>query len=315
MNRIDRPTQAALPVATRLPERGGVDVRGDERVRWLDGMVTQDVVPLSPGAFAPTLILTHQGRIVSDAFLWVFEDRIRLDLERAAAAPLIEHLDRLIIADDVTLSDVSEAGGRLTIEGDGARAAVQAAAGVSLDTIATASLGGVDGVVLAAHALIEAEGVQVLAPAGATDAVLQALLAAEGIAPGSASALEIRRIERGVPRYGNELDATVLPAETRLDRAISTTKGCYAGQEVVARMRSRGQVSSLLVALRFEAEPPAPGARITVAGKKVGELTSTALSQTLGAIGLGYVKTAHAQPGTRVEADGAPAVVAAPSTD
>ncbi len=302
------------PVLIRLPERAGVDVTGSERVRWLDGMATQEVASASPGDSAPTLILTHQGRIVSDAWLWVFEDRIRLDLERAAARPVIEHLDRLIIADDVGLSDVSEAGARLTIEGQGARAAVEAATGAPIEAVATASLAGVD-VVLAPHALVEDEGVQLLVPADAADSVANALLESGALAEGTVDALETRRIERAVPSYGKELDSSVLPAEARLDRAISTTKGCYAGQEVVARMRSGGRVSSLLVALRFEADaPPAPGSEIRAGGKKVGELTSSVRSEALGAIGLGYVKAVHAEPGTRVEAGGAAAVVVEPVT-
>lgn len=296
---------------SRLTNRGAVDVTGSERERWLDGMVTQDVAVLAVGKFAPTLLLTHQGRIVSDAWLWVFEDRIRLDLERAAVVPLIEHLDRLIIADDVKLTDASDDGMRFSVEGSGARAAIEALTGAALTGIATRPVGGADAT-LVPHALIEAEGVQLLAANG--DAVAVALTEA-GIPEASAEALEIRRIERGVPRYGKELDTSVLPAETRLDAAISTTKGCYAGQEVVARMRSRGAVSSLLVALRFEGGAlPAEGEKITVDGKKVGELTSVATSESLGDIGLGYVKAARAEPGTRVEIAGANAVVALPAT-
>ena len=296
---------------SRLADRGAVDVTGSERVRWLDGMVTQDFAALAEGEFAPTLLLTHQGRIVSDAWLWVFENRIRLDLERSAVSPLIEHLDRLIIADDVTLTDASDEGVRFSVEGVGARAAVEAMAGAEFTHIATRRLGGAD-VTLVPHALIEAEGVQLLAADG--DPVAAALSAA-GIPEASAEEFEIRRVERGVPRYGKELDTTVLPAETRLDAAISTTKGCYAGQEVVARMRSRGAVSSLLVSLHFEGGAlPAEGEKITVDGKKVGELTSVAQSQSLGAIGLGYVKAARAEPGTRVEIAGASAVVVLPAT-
>ncbi len=298
----------------RLPQRGGVDVTGSERVCWLDGMVTQDVASLKVGEFAPTLILTHQGRIVSDAWIWVFEDRIRLDLQRAAAAPLVEHLERLIIADDVRLADTSADGVRFGVEGPGAHAAFEAEAGPASHGVGAISLGG-EAVTRVPHPLVEAEGVQLLAAAGAAEAVATAL-AATGMAEGAAAALETRRIERGVPLYGKELDTSVLPAETRLEEAISTTKGCYAGQEVVARMRSRGQVSSLLVALRFERGAlPAEGARITVDGKKVGELTSVAESESLGAIGLGYVKAVRAEPGTRLEIAGVVARVALPATE
>lgn len=296
---------------SQLTDRGAVVVTGSERVRWLDGMVTQDVAALDPGDFAPTLLLTHQGRIVSDAWLWVFEDRIHLDLDRSAVAPLIEHLDRLIIADDVKLTDASDDGVRFSVEGAGARAAVEAAAGAALSGIASVVLAGAE-TTLVPHALIEDEGVQLLA---ADADALGSVLSEAGIPEASAAVLEIRRVERGVPRYGKELDTSVLPAETRLEAAISTTKGCYAGQEVVARMRSRGAVSSLLVSLHFEGGAlPAEGEKITLDGKKVGELTSVARSEALGGIGLGYVKAARAEPGTRVEVGGANAVVVLPAT-
>jgi folate-binding Fe-S cluster repair protein YgfZ len=104
----------------------------------------------------------------------------------------------------------------------------------------------------------------------------------------------------------------VLPAEARLEHAVSFSKGCYVGQEIVARVRTRGSVNHLLVGLRFEGEaPPAPGTELRAAGRRVGEVTSVARSDVLGAIGLGFVRREHALPGTGLDADGTPAQIRA----
>jgi len=298
---------------TRLAGRGGIDVTGSERIRWLDGMVTQDVAALAVGAVAPCLALTHQGRIVADAWLWMFEDRVHLDCERAAAGPLCDHLERLVIADDVALTDTSAGSARFSLEGEGAWDAVVAALGAPPDAalVRVPFAGG--SAVLAPHGLVSAAGVQLRVPAASADALEGTLLAAPGVAPENAEAFEQRRVAAGVPWYGRELDQTVLPAEARLERAISTTKGCYAGQEVVARMRSRGRVSSLLVSLAFEDDAvPPPGSALSVEGKKVGEVTSALRHPRHGAIGLGYVKASRAIPGTRVRVDGTHATLSEP---
>jgi len=123
--------------------------------------------------------------------------------------------------------------------------------------------------------------------------------------------LEILRIESGTPRQGFELSEDVLPAEARLDAAISATKGCYVGQEIVARLRSRGQVNHLLVGLRFEGRLPERGARLSAGGKRTGEITSVAWSPQSGPIGLGFVRREHSEPGTEVDVDGQRAIVTA----
>ena len=298
-----------------LPDRGGIDVTGSERVRWLDGMVTQDVAGIPTGGAAPAFVLTHQGRIVSDVWIWAFEDRLHLDLERAAVAPVITHLDRFIIADDVTLTDTSGRLARWTLEGAGAaRALAEALGGDPADDFSGGErdVGGFP-VTIVAHGLIEASGAQLMAPAEAREAV-DAALSSTGAAAWTAADFEARRIERGIPWYGKELDPSVLPAEVRQDRAISTTKGCYAGQEVVARMRSRARVANLLVALHFDSAGALPeaGSELTIEGRKVGELTSVAPRPGAAGLGLGYVKAAHAEPGTEVDVGGARARVGEP---
>jgi folate-binding protein YgfZ len=146
-------------------------------------------------------------------------------------------------------------------------------------------------------------------------AVGEAVLAAGGdaLVQGDPGSLEVLRIEAGTPRMGVELDEEVLPAEAGLvERAVSFTKGCFTGQEIVARLQSRGQVSHRLVGLAFEgAQPPEPGQALALPdGKVVGEVTSSCHS-SLGAIGLGYVRRPHDEPDTRLAAGSDPACVRA----
>jgi folate-binding protein YgfZ len=133
-----------------------------------------------------------------------------------------------------------------------------------------------------------------------------------GLVAGSAEALEILRIEAGTPRFGAELVPGVLPAEARLEAAIAFDKGCYTGQEIVARLESRGEVRRRLTGLRVAGETaPVPGEPIEAAGVQVGEVTSGCLSPGCGAIGLGFVRRPADAPGTELRVGGRPAEAAA----
>jgi folate-binding protein YgfZ len=157
------------------------------------------------------------------------------------------------------------------------------------------------------------EAFQLFVPVAAGDAAARALHEAGralGAVWGDPAALDVLRVEAGIPRADAELGEDVLPAEARLlERAVSFTKGCYTGQEVVARMHSRGRVGHLLVgvALAADAPLPGPGEALVHAGTPVGALTSAALSPRTGPIGLGFVRAAHAEPGTELVCAGAPA--------
>lgn len=293
-----------------LPERGVIRVTGGERTRWLDGMISQDVQVLEaagPGSGCRALLLTHQGRIVADLRVLRLEDAYLMELARAAVAPVIEHLDRYIIADDVTLSDESDVTARLALEGPRSFEVLAAATGVPVEIPAGGwtqlELAGAE-LIAAAFSQTRQPAVQLLVPAGPVEAVTAALREAgadRGLVDGDADTLECLRIEAGEPLMGREIDDTVLPAELRLDEAISETKGCYTGQEVVARMRSRGRANHLLVGLRFDSVDgalPASGSELFHEGRRAGELTSAVRSPSQGAIGLGFVKAALAEPGS-----------------
>lgn len=291
------------------PGRALIAVRGGDRRNWLDGMLTRDIANLAAGQAVYALALTRQGRIVSDLFALAFEEHFWLDLPAEAAAETLEHLQRFIVADDVTLESAgANAWQRFTLEGPGAEAALlqSGAAPPAAGRVANCKLAGAQ-VWLAGYGFTGEPAWQVFAPPGAANAVRAKLCAAAGVVEVSAAALECLRIENGVPRFGAELDGSVLPAEARLERAIATDKGCYTGQEVVARMQSRGRVGHLLVGLRFAPEASAdgaalcrnlPDAELRREGAAVGAVTSAALSPQHGVIALGFVRAAHAEPGT-----------------
>lgn len=305
----------------RLPDRGLLQVEGGDRERWLDGMVSNDVTALADGpelSGCYALLLTRQGRIVADFHVLLRGECYWLETSGQGLPKAAETLERFIIADDVRLRNVSDEFERLALEGPAAAAVVDAVLGRELvlgdEACAEVELAGVT-VVVAAFGWSGAPARQLFVPAGqgaATAAALCEAGAALGLLEASRAALEILRVEAGVPLLGSDLDEEVLPAEARLSRAVSTTKGCYTGQEVVARMHSRQRVGHLLVGLRVDGgEPLQPGAEIAAGGRKLGEVTSSCLSPTEGPIALGYVRAAEAEPGTRVQVGGREAQVAA----
>jgi folate-binding protein YgfZ len=297
----------------RPSDRGLLRVAGGDRVRWLDGMLSNDIASLTPGEDASgchALLLTRQGRIVADPHVLLRPECLWLELPREALAHTTEVLERFIIADDVALEDASAELDRIVLEGPGA--AALAAPELSPHACLELTLGDVP-VVVAAWG-VTGTGRQLFVPAGRADDVAAALCdaaAPEILVDAGPEALEILRIEAGVPRLGVELDEEVLPAEARLDAAVSTTKGCYTGQEVVARMASRGRVSHRLVGLQFAEETPVePGTPLERAGRSVGEITSACVSPAAGAIALGFVRDAHSEPGTVLRAGACETTVA-----
>jgi folate-binding protein YgfZ len=237
----------------------------------------------------------------------------------------MEDLDRFIIADDVTLTDRSAEFDRLGIEGPGAAKVLAAALGSEPDLADEGWTTGRwrdDDVAIAAFGWSGEPAYQIFLPRGRGEEAARSWIevarsAGVEVTTGVAPALDILRVEAGIPAWGAELDPDVFPDEARLARAISTTKGCYTGQEIVARLRSRGQVNHLLVGLAFDGdEPAAAGTPLTAGERRTGEVTSSVRSPALGAVGLGYARREHAEPGTRLGWEGGTVrVVALPMVD
>ena len=322
----------------RLEDRGVLEVSGGDARRWLNGMISNDVSLLQPGperSGCHALLLTRQGRIVADLHVLLHNSRpstslgspepkarvaslrapsaLAFWLEMAAeAVPLVmEQLAKFIVAADVELSDRTPEVGRMALEGPAAGAVMQRALGEPLvlaeGACADVRLAGSD-CFLAAFGFSGEPAYQVFVPKAEADSVASALSEAgeaDELVSADAEVLEMLRIEAGRPRFGSELDESTLPAEARLDDAVSTTKGCYTGQEVVARLASQGRVKHMLVGLCDDgATPLGVGAAVETDGKRVGEVTSACVSPDAGSIALAFVRRPHDEPGTKLAVDG-----------
>jgi len=271
-------------------DRGKIRVTGEDRARLLHAMFTNDVKSLASGQGNYHFLLNAQGRILADANLHVFEDHILLDCEPALTRKIFEHLDHYIIADDVQLEDLTERLATVAIEGPRA----QELAGGAPNG-APGSFTGQPGIWFFVD------------PAQSQE------LAARAMETATADEARVVRVENGVPQYGEDFGEANLPQETQQSRALNFTKGCYLGQEIVERIRSRGQVHRLLVKIAIEGtEPPPAGAPVLAGEQEVGRLTSPVYSPRQGrCLGLGILKRDVAAAGSRLLVAGRPAQVLA----
>ena len=283
-------------------------LRGQDRVRFLSGMATCDVKGLAPGSGAYGALLTVKGKVVSD---FIVSNRGGIDLllivSAKAAAKVCESLDRYIIVDDAVISDESSALAHLGVYGPSALALLTDQADASLEPYHHRESQGV--LILATRELGPAS-FQVIGPAEAVSAIEHKLTQA-GARPMSVDEAEVLRVEAGRPRFAIDFDEERLPQEAALDDALCFTKGCFLGQEVVVRLRDRGQLNRRLVGLRLRGELlPSPHSKLSHPSRPVaGELTSVVHSPRLGHIALGYVHRSLWEPGTELtvtDADGNP---------
>lgn len=264
---------------------------GKDRVRWLNGMITQTVKGMAPGQTGYTLVLSPQGRIQGDADLYVHEEVLFLETDRSQADRLLSHLRRYIIMDDVQLRELDEAKTALGIAGPRAGEILEqlGAQAPEPGTVRTAQFAGIGVELIGAYSPVIPR-FEVHVP-GAHVLTVWNALAAAGATPCGAAALENLRVLEGVPQFDVDFSDKNLPQETNLFRALNFTKGCYIGQEIVERIRARATVHRALrqFELHGAAQNPGPGEKIELrsSGAPVGELTSVAafdlpgLSRTL----------------------------------
>jgi tRNA-modifying protein YgfZ len=275
-------------------ERGKLALRGAEAKSFLQGQVSNDVEALTAGSGCYAAFLTPKGKMLGDLRILDAGDELLLDTERLTLQALFNMIRRFSIGYQVELEKRTLESGLLSLIGP---EAVRVAGVGSLADIehthAMISLAGVP-----ARAIRTDVGVDLLCSSGDTAALLAAV-SAEGAVPVSEEAVECLRVEHGRPRYGIDLDDTVIPQEAGLNaRAVSFTKGCYVGQETVARLHYRGKPNRHLRGLRLSDEV-GRGEEIEFEGRTVGRVTSTAVSPRLGRIALGFVRR-EAPPGASV---------------
>jgi folate-binding protein YgfZ len=299
------PLEASLDgVWVDLSSRVLLRARGADRARFLNGMLSADVAKLPAGSFLPALLLDRKGHVLSEGAVWARPDELLLDLSPGTAGDALQILQKHLIADDVVLEDASAQWAQRSFEGPSARRWL-AERGLPLPEPGRIEAAP-GGVLLAGEGWLTPEGVRALGPRAAL-----AELTPAGLPELAGAELERARIEHFVPLYGRDVHGRSFPQEARLDRSVSYTKGCYLGQEIVARIHSRGAVNRLLVGLRCAAAVE-PGAEIRAAGSAVGAVTSAAPRPGGGSVALGYVKREFAQPGTELEVGGQPAQVSGP---
>ncbi|MCL4809312.1 MAG: hypothetical protein KJ062_16220 [Thermoanaerobaculia bacterium] len=296
-------------VAADLSGRGSLFVTGPDCAGLLHGLVTNDVKRLAAGEGAHAALLTPKGKMRAElAVLRTAEAELVLDCEPSLAGPLAAILAGYVPFSRSTLEDRTAATGVVHVEGPAA-AGVLAASGFEVPPGAPFShvLTGAAGVPVRVVRVSRAgeEGFDLRTARDSAGKVLD-LLGARGAEPADASVLEAGRIEAGIPRWGAELDETVLPNEAWLERtAISYTKGCYLGQETVARLKTYGHVNRHLVALLLPSGCAAgPGDAVRAGGETVGRVTSAVDSPVRGRrVALAFVKREHEAPGTKLAVD------------
>lgn len=303
-------------------DRGRVRVSGSDAATFLHALVTNDVALLAPGAGCYAALLTPQGRMIADMEVLRTADGVLLAVPAADAARLAAKLDGSIFSEDASAADVSADTMQFGVLGPGAAGAVDAALSALGLPAAAKALGRAydnaafdDGRVVAwrGEALDGVEAFELMVPA-VRAAEAETALSAHA-APLSTGARHVLRVEARRPEFHIDMTEETIPLEANLlDRAISTSKGCYVGQEVIIRVlhRGGGRVAKRLVALRFPGgRVPEAGAALAYGDREVGRVTSAAWSpRDEAAIGLGYVHRDYAHDGAPLTlAGGAGAIV------
>jgi folate-binding protein YgfZ len=276
--------------------RTKITATGKDRVRWLNGMITNNIRDLAVDHGNYNFVLTHQGRIAGDLYAYNRgnDNDLLLDTDRSQAETLIKTLGRYIIMDDVKLADISDSLTAIGICGPKAKD-ILAAAGIDASSLEPLQIGkrSVDGVetTLVRGPEQKPNWYDIWSHPDSAQKVWEALVRA-GAEPVGTDALELWRVLQGIPQYGQDIRERDLAQETEQDRALCFTKGCYIGQEIVERIRSRGQVHRKFTGFEFADGLVAPG-KYDVGGRTLAEIT-TAVCVPLPAgernIGLGYIR-------------------------
>ena len=268
-----------------LSARGKIKLTGEDRARLLHAMTTNHIQQLTPGSGCYAFFLNDKGRVLADANILCRPDYFLLDVEPETREPLYQHLDRFIIADDVTLEDVTDATATIAIEGPQA-ASVLERAGAPVPEAEYSSVDW-DNALVARVNSTGSSGFFIFAPASEKPALVSRLEAA-GADAADAEAARVVRLEHGKPRYGEDISERFLAQEANQPQALNFNKGCYLGQEIVERVRSRGQIHRVLKPLTLDTKaPPAPGTKLEDAT----EITSAAYSPAIDkVVALAYVR-------------------------
>ncbi|HEX6716345.1 MAG TPA: glycine cleavage T C-terminal barrel domain-containing protein [Pyrinomonadaceae bacterium] len=293
---------------------GRIRVSGSEAVMFLNGLITNDMKTLAANRWMAAVFPTVQGRLIGAVrVIRGNEPAFLIDTEAASHEAVLKTISRFTLAGDFKVSDVTAETALLTVQGQGAAEILQKlfdATDLPQNGVVETAWQNVPVTIIRASHTGE-DGFDIVIDSSRKAELQQALEAAGAQSIGE-DTFEILRVEAGVARFGQDMDETNVVLETNLDDAISYTKGCYVGQEIIVRIKHRGHVAKKLTGLRFETDQRIEiGAAIrSKENEEIGRVTSAVISPRLGSIGLGYVRYEHLAEGTQVVVgDGIDAIV------
>jgi tRNA-modifying protein YgfZ len=293
--------------------RGKIAVSGSDRRAYLHAMLTNDIAALGAGTGCYAAFLTPQGRMIADMRVLELGDLVLLDLDETVAQTVLQKLDQFVFSEDVRLGDLGAAFGKIlvagpaaartvatTLEGDGGPSESDLAAWTEFRNVRASFRG--ETVLVAATSDLGVPGFDLYVERARVGDLWPALLAA-GAEPGDASTADLLRLESGRPAFGTDMDSETIPLEAGIEgRAISFTKGCYPGQEVVIRVlhRGGGRIARRIAGIRIEgSEVPGRGAVVRSGDREVGRVTSAGLSpRANGVIALAMLHRDVLEPGS-----------------
>ncbi|OYV96370.1 MAG: hypothetical protein B7Z73_00860 [Planctomycetia bacterium 21-64-5] len=308
MQTFDQQYQALTEAAgfVDFSHRTRIEVTGDDRAGFLHNLSTNDVKRLQPDSGCEAFLLDARGHVRGHVFLICRRESFIIETVAAQNELLLNHLNRYLIREKVELHDRTGDWSELLVAGDGSGAVLEKIASSTLphERLASTEL-------LLAGEPVTVVRVDMTKPGGyllligrTSQEIVREALISQGATACDAAALEAARLEAGFPWYGIDISDQNLPQEVGRDAlAISFQKGCYIGQETVARIDALGHVNKTLVRLRFEGQQvPLPGTELQVSGQTVGHVTSAAFSPRAGVpLALGYVRRGSNHPGSMLE--------------
>ena len=309
---LDEEVGAARSTAGLIDQSDRVKVRlsGPDRVSFLNGLVTQDIAGLKPGEWTYALFLNPKGKVVGDATVFAQENAFLLDLLADESDRVLDHIRKHLISDDVTVEPLIGAAD-IALHGPSAPFLLRRVLGDGrpprFGEFLSTPMNRTRSMIVASTDFLRLPAFRFISDSDPLDGVWRTLTAFGGSTVGGATpigreAWNTLRIEAGRPLVGVDMDESTIALETRMESAISYTKGCYEGQEVIARATYQGHMNRHLVGFRVEGDTvPTRGDSVLLDGKAVGEATSAAYSPTLRyVIAMGYVRRPSDEPGTRV---------------
>jgi len=290
-----------------LSARGRILISGSEAVMFLNGLITNDMKTLAVNTWMPAVFPNVQGRLLAAVRVIHGDDGFLIDTENATRDTVIKLLERFTLAGDFRLADLTQNTALLSIQGAKAPEIMAAIFGETManpgrDAVASVDWQGKPLTIIRATHTAE-DGFDLFVDATEVEALRDAFIKA-GAQPIADDTGETLRLEAGIARYGTDMDETNVVTETNLDDAVSFTKGCYIGQEIIARIKYRGHVAKKLAGLILEGEVSlGRGAKVfSVDDKEIGRVTSAGFSPRLNrTIALSYVKYDYLEPGTGVK--------------